>query len=145
MAEKILQRIVMPPRRGLTPLYCRFIGPRSRLRGGDRQTIVLPRGSRLKTDTWFNAFFERHWREYTDLSELVLQLQFSGTGTLRLYYCSSEKDRRLLHEIDFSGEDRRLCVKVDALPASSDSCGLLFCEIEARSSHLVVHQAEWLA
>ncbi len=88
MAEMVLQRIVMPPRRKLTRLYCRFRGGPARSRRQDRRGILLTRGTALRTDTWFNAFFESYWREYTYLSELVLQLRVSGAGTLRLYRSS---------------------------------------------------------
>src|SRR5690348_12315661 len=104
MAEMVLQRIVMPPRRKLTRLYCRFRGGLSRPRKQGRRGIFLPRGTVLRTDTWFNAFFESYWREYTHLPELVLRLRFSGTGILRLYRRTSDDEQSLLQEIDFSGQ-----------------------------------------
>jgi galactofuranosylgalactofuranosylrhamnosyl-N-acetylglucosaminyl-diphospho-decaprenol beta-1,5/1,6-galactofuranosyltransferase len=99
----------------------------------------------LRTDTWFNAFFESYWREYTCLSELVLRLRVSGAGTLRLYRRCSRREQYLLQEIDFAGEDRGLSVELaNVLPASGRS-GLLFFEIEAHSPRLVMHRAEWTA
>lgn len=146
MADSILQRVVMPPRRGLTRLYCRFDRspqaecPRSRLRG--RRTLILPRGRTVRTDTWFNAFFESYWRQYTTLSRLALRLQVSGEGVLRLYRRFPEKRRSLLDEIGFSSENRELRVQVaDALP----DAGIVFFEIESRSSTTTLHQAEWIA
>ncbi len=164
MAEMVLQRIVMPPRRKLTRLYCRFRGGPARSRRQDRRGILLTRGTALRTDTWFNAFFESYWREYTYLSELVLQLRVSGAGTLRLYRSSippppvrarqrqplpygrgSEKQNALLREIDFSGQDRELHFSLADAPTASGRSGLLFFEIEAHSSRLMMHQAEWIA
>lgn len=144
MAEMVLQRVVMPPRRRLTPLYCRFAGGLSQPRKQGRRGIFLTRGTILRTDAWFNAFFESYWREYTPLSDLVLQLRLSGTGTLRLYRRSS-KGKSLLQELDFSGQDRELCLSVTDTPMTSSQNGLLYFELEARSSRLMLHQAEWIA
>jgi galactofuranosylgalactofuranosylrhamnosyl-N-acetylglucosaminyl-diphospho-decaprenol beta-1,5/1,6-galactofuranosyltransferase len=145
MAEMVLQRVVMPPRRGLMRLYCRFDGEPSRPCKQGRRAIFLSRGVVLRTDTWFNAFFENYWREYTRLSDLVLQLRFSGAGTVRLYRRSTGKGQSLLHEIDFSGQDRELHLSLADRPMAADENGLLYFEIEARSSRLMMHQAEWIA
>lgn len=147
--ERIIQRIVMPPRRGLTRLYCRFnrpsagecIGPRMR----GRRTLILPRGRVMRTDTWFNAFFERYWREHTQLQQLALRVRVSGAGVLRLYRRTSEHQQRLLQEIHFSGRNRELHVEVSDSSVPADGIGLLFFETEAHSSPLQLHEAEWLA
>ena len=149
MAERIIQRIVMPPRRGVGRLYCRFNrspaqdrpGPRRR----SRRSLVLPRGRVLRTDTWFNAFFEAFWRQYTQLQQLTLRVRVSGSGVLRLYRRASEHTRSLLHEMSFSGRNRELSLEVSDISALADRMGLLFFEIKARSSRLVLHQAEWIA
>ncbi len=145
MAELVLQRIVMPPRRNLTRLYCRFRGGPSRPRKQGRRGIFLSLGTVLRTDTWFNAFFESYWREYTHLSELVLRLGFSGAGILRLYRRTSDEEQSLLREIDFSGQDRELLLSLENAPTGLGRSGLLFLEIEAHSSRLMMHQAEWIA
>jgi galactofuranosylgalactofuranosylrhamnosyl-N-acetylglucosaminyl-diphospho-decaprenol beta-1,5/1,6-galactofuranosyltransferase len=149
MVERIIQRIVMPPRHRLTRLYCRFnhpsagacIGPRMR----GRRTLILPRGRVMRTDTWFNAFFERYWREYTQIQQLALRVRVSGAGVLRLYRRTSEHKQRLLQEIHFSGRNRELHVEVSDSSVPADGIGLLFLEIEAHSSPLQLHEAEWLA
>src|SRR5581483_12404881 len=116
MAEIVLQRIVMPPRRKLTRLYCRFRGGSPHSRRKDRRGILLTRGTGLRTDTWFNAFFESYWREHTYLSNLELRLRVSGAGTLRLYRRTSEVEQSLLQEIDFSGQDRELHFSLADVP-----------------------------
>src|SRR5690242_11270143 len=108
MADRILQRVMMPPERGLARLYYRFrrspAGRRPVPCKRGRRAIVLPRGTALRTDTWFNGFFERYWREYTGLGRLDLRVQLSGSGTLRLYRRSPDGERSLLKETAFSGE-----------------------------------------
>jgi galactofuranosylgalactofuranosylrhamnosyl-N-acetylglucosaminyl-diphospho-decaprenol beta-1,5/1,6-galactofuranosyltransferase len=145
MTEKLLQRVVMPPWRGRTRLYYRCAGESSRSSKQDRRAIVLSHGAVLRTDTWFNAFFESYWREYTHLSELVLQLRVSGAGTLRLFRRSSREEKHLLKEIDFSGHDRELRIELAEERPASACFGLLFFEIGAYSSRVIMHQAEWAA
>ncbi|MHB1424480.1 MAG: glycosyltransferase, partial [Gemmataceae bacterium] len=144
MVERIIQRVVMPPRLRVTRLYYHFNRPSTHPRQQGRGAVVLPRGAVLRTDTWFNAFFESYWREYTHLSRLAFQLRVSGEGTVRLYHRSSERDQRLLREIAFSGQDRELQVELEE-PPPSGRFGMLFFEIEAHSSQVVMHQAEWSA
>ncbi len=145
MVEKVLQRIVMPPRRGLGRLYCRVDSKASRPRKRGRRTILLPPGAVLRTDTWFNAFFEGYWRQYMRHAELALRLHVSGSGVLRLYRRFSESDQSLLHESALSGQDRELCLQIaDAQPVPGHF-SLLFFEIEAGPSSFVMHRAEWTA
>jgi len=145
MAEKVLQRIVMPPRRPLMPLYCRFDGEPSQLRKRGRRTAFLPEGAILRTDTWFNAFFERYWREHTHFSGLALRLRLSGAGVLRLYRHCSDEELILLQEITFGGPERELRIELADTRLALGRLGLLFFEMEARSSCLVMHRAEWTA
>ncbi len=115
--------------------------PAPRQRG--RRVLALARGTVLRTDTWFNAFFESYWREYTRLAQLALRLRVSGAGTLRLYRRMGEQGQRLLRQIDFSGRDREVRIDLSDTPAMPES--LLFFEMEAHSPRLLMHQAEWVA
>lgn len=144
MTERVLQRIVMPLRRKQARLYYRSDGATLRSRKRDRRTIVLPRGTVLRTDAWFNAFFEAYWRKHTQLSQLVLRSRVSGAGILRLYRRSPEQGEGLLQEIAFSGQDREVWVELADDGPVSGNFGLLFCELEATSSRMVMHQAEWM-
>jgi galactofuranosylgalactofuranosylrhamnosyl-N-acetylglucosaminyl-diphospho-decaprenol beta-1,5/1,6-galactofuranosyltransferase len=99
----------------------------------------------LRTDTWFNALFEGYWRENAHLSRLALRLRVGGTGIIRLYRRTSEREQILLQEIAFSGQDRRLIVDVPRARSASERFGLLYFELEALSSSLVMHEAEWTA
>jgi galactofuranosylgalactofuranosylrhamnosyl-N-acetylglucosaminyl-diphospho-decaprenol beta-1,5/1,6-galactofuranosyltransferase len=149
MEDRIVQRVVMPPRRGVTRLYCRFNRSlerekrRPRLPG--RRTLILPRGCAVWTDTWFNAFFESYWRQYTSLQDLALRLQVSGAGVLRIFRRSPEQRPSLLHEVDFSGENRELRIRIVDAPADPGGLGLLFFEIESCSPRLTMHRAAWIA
>jgi galactofuranosylgalactofuranosylrhamnosyl-N-acetylglucosaminyl-diphospho-decaprenol beta-1,5/1,6-galactofuranosyltransferase len=136
MAEKILQRVVLPPRRRLRRLYYRCNRPAEICQRG-RRALMLPRGAMIRTDTYFNSFYESYWREYTSLQHLVLRLRVRGCGVVRLYRRTRGYETMLLDERDFSGESS---VEI----AVSGGEGLLYFEIEARASGLGLHGAEWL-
>lgn len=151
MGDRIIQRVMIPPpgRKSLAALYCRLDhtstneGRKPQKRS--RRAMTLPRGTILRTDTWFNAFFENHWREHTHLQQLVLQVRVSGAGCLRLYRRSSKNGQILLREIDFAGRNQELRVEIASAPVTPGSSGILFFEIEARSSVVRMHRAEWVA
>jgi len=150
----------MPPTVGLTRLYYHCDHPQDGTQSHGRRTILLPRGATLRTDTWFNGFFERYWREYTNLRTLELRACVSGTGILRIYRRSAYQPAApareslagaagwqpsLLREIDFTGESRELRIEIaDTLPPH-EAAGLLFFEIVSQSSPVILHRAEWIA
>ena len=90
MADRILQRVVIPPERGLARLYYRIrrspTGRRPVPCKRGRRGIGLPRGTVLRTNTWFNGFFERFWREYTRLDRLVLRVRTSAGDLYDLHH-----------------------------------------------------------
>ena len=79
MAERIIQRTVFGSQRRLQALYHRFADPMAREpEFPDRFSACLWRSSRLSSDTYFNTFFEPHWRRYTRLGGLRLRLTVTG-------------------------------------------------------------------
>ena len=139
MADVVVQRVVMPTRPGLARLYLRA-GRRGGGRVRGRRSVALTRGAALRTDTYFNGFFEGYWRKYTVLGRLDLRLCVSGAGILRLYRRSAEGRRSLLRVARVAGVARE--VSFEAPPGGP---GLLFFELRARSRRLVLHRAEWVA
>jgi galactofuranosylgalactofuranosylrhamnosyl-N-acetylglucosaminyl-diphospho-decaprenol beta-1,5/1,6-galactofuranosyltransferase len=148
MADLLIQRVVMPPRAELRRLYyrCRRSPSNERPipRRQGRRAIVLPRGSVLRTDTWFNAFFESYWRKYTTIKQLLLCVRVRGAGSLRIYRRSCDGSQQLLKAMHFAGRDCELRIEVPE-PSAHAGGGLLFFEMQARSHRLRMRQAEWLA
>ncbi len=138
MADVVVQRVVMPTRPDLARLYLR--AGRGRVSARGRRSAVLTRGAALRTDTYFNGFFEGYWRKYTVLGRLDLRLCVSGAGSLRLYRRSPEGRRSLLRLARVAGTAREVSFEV---PPGEP--GLLFFELRARSRRLVLHRAEWVA
>jgi galactofuranosylgalactofuranosylrhamnosyl-N-acetylglucosaminyl-diphospho-decaprenol beta-1,5/1,6-galactofuranosyltransferase len=139
MADVVVQRVVMPPGPGLGRLYVRA-GRQGDAEAAGRRGIVLSRGASLRTDTYFNGFFEGYWRKYTALGRLDLRVCVSGAATLRLYRRSPDGRRALLRVVGVAGVGREVSFEV---PPGSP--GLLFFTIRARSRRLVLHRAEWVA
>lgn len=108
-----------------------------------RRTIVLPPGAVLRCDTWFNGFFERYWRTYTNLEALAFRAWISGDGILRLFRRLPGEADRLLRELHFSGGNREVVATVPESDTPAEQ-GLLFFEIAARS-RVMLHRAEWAA
>jgi galactofuranosylgalactofuranosylrhamnosyl-N-acetylglucosaminyl-diphospho-decaprenol beta-1,5/1,6-galactofuranosyltransferase len=138
MADVVVQRALMPAEPGLGRLYFRA-GRRGGVRPCGRRSAVVRRGASLRTDTYFNGFFEGHWRKYTALGRLDLRVCVSGAGVLRLYRRHADGRRALLRVVRFAGRGRELGVEVPPGDA-----GLLFFEARALS-RLVLHRAEWVA
>src|SRR4051812_33075740 len=94
--------------RRLQALYHRVAGPAGAVREPEfpnRGSAWIWRGMRLATDTYFNTFFEPHWRQYTRLDGLRLRLALSGAGTVRLLRRGALSGSAVLAAENFSGED----------------------------------------
>lgn len=140
MAECVLQRVVLPLGWGRRRLYYRE-NRAGACRPQGRCGIVLPRAAFFRTDAFFNAFYECYWRRYTSLQRLALRIHVQGEGVVRLYRRTSQREKRLLHEVAFSGAERELRIAV----AEPSHEGLLYFEVEAYSARLRIHRAEWIA
>jgi galactofuranosylgalactofuranosylrhamnosyl-N-acetylglucosaminyl-diphospho-decaprenol beta-1,5/1,6-galactofuranosyltransferase len=140
MADVVVQRVVMPAGPGPARLYLRAGRQRGGVRPLGRRSVALPSGAALRTDTYFNGFFEGYWRKYTVLGRLDLRVCVSGAGSLRLYRRSADGRRSLVRVARVAGAGRQVGFEV---PPGEP--GLLFFELRARSRRLVLHRAEWVA
>lgn len=151
MADLVIQRFVLPMDRavaaslyyheGANPDPGHYPDPKP----VGRRSIVLGRGSRVDTDTYFNSFFESYWRRHTTLGRLVLRVRVSGTGTLQLWRSSRVNGSLVVGRNDFEGEE--LCVEMETPPSAVHfrELGTLFFEVIARSESVTIHSAEWVA
>lgn len=138
MAGRVVQRVVMPRMPGVERLYARFDARAGvALRG--RRAAILPRGTLLRTDTYFNGFYEGYWRQYTRLGRLVLRTRVRGAGTLRLFRRTTAGGDTLLDEVEFAGNTGELRLEV---PPGE---GMLFFELVARSHRAILRAADWVA
>jgi galactofuranosylgalactofuranosylrhamnosyl-N-acetylglucosaminyl-diphospho-decaprenol beta-1,5/1,6-galactofuranosyltransferase len=142
MANLVLQQFVMPCSPRLSRLYFRSKARGVFIRRNRRRSVVLSREAVLKTDTFFNGFFEDYWRKYTSLEQLDLRVRTSGAGTLRLFRRAANGSQLLLGEVACSGDDREVCLPI--LPPTS-TAGLLSFDLRCHSDRLVMHAAEWVA
>src|SRR5271165_1862137 len=136
MADFLIQRVILPLEPRLAPLYYQARNPKplSRFdpRPLNRRAVTLDRGTALSFHSYFNCFFEPHWRRYTHLQQLHLRLALSGSGTVRLWRRSAETGKSLLQSIEVRGEEQD--VRIEVPPPQVHFCeqGALYFELLAR-------------
>ena len=156
MADLVIQRFVLPRDLTVASLYYREQGNPDPARRGsvrplDRRSIVIGCGAGIDTDTYFNSFFELHWRRHTTLGRLVLRLRVSGVGTVHLWRTSNLWGRSAVNgsvmvgQSDFDGEDVEVEVNTPGPAFHFAQMGTLYFEVIARSSPVTLHGAEWVA
>jgi len=149
MTDHVIQRCVFPAERRLQPLYYRLDRPQdSRVldpEPPDRLSIWIGRGCKLITDTYFNTFFEAYWRRYTRLGRLGLRLRLTGKGTLLLLRRTLATGLSVLESVDFDADDDEILLEVPEPSLHFRELGALHFDIIARSTHVRLERAEWLA
>jgi galactofuranosylgalactofuranosylrhamnosyl-N-acetylglucosaminyl-diphospho-decaprenol beta-1,5/1,6-galactofuranosyltransferase len=148
MPDLIIQRVVFPVERPAAALYYTAAGPRGRPGEPallDRRSVRIEPGTTLGTATYFNSFFEGHWREYTKLGALVLRLRVSGRGTVRLLRQTAEAGAAVLEAADFRGDSREVVLNAPGPRFHFRELGALSFELTARSGPVTLHQADWVA
>lgn len=143
----VVQRLIFPADQHLLPLYARVLPKKVFLDYStvQRHSIVLEKGDRLHTNTYFNSFYEAYWRRHTNLGKLVLRVCVTGKGTLLLYRGNSLCGECELSRVDFDGQDQTIELEASAPPTEHHPLGVLFFDVVARSSGVTVHSAEWVA
>ncbi len=104
--------------------------------------MVPPRAT-LRFDTYFNVFFEQHWRQHTKLRDLRLAGQVDSPCDLRVFRRSSA-GVSLLHE-QFLPGGGPFEVAIPAEPFNFRQHGLLWFEITAGDQPVTFLEANWVA
>ncbi len=142
--ELTLQRVVTTCPPPVRPLYWRATGageaePEADLLD-DGGIAVGPRTS-LHFDTYFGAFYERHWRANTVLGDLVLRLTVEGRFRVRLWRRSGLGEW-LIHEV--VATDQTIELRVARETAHERQHGLLCFTLTALDAGGRFHGATWL-
>lgn len=150
MADVVIQRVVFSLDRNVSSLYCRIFDDSRPVTIPDtapldRRSIVLGRGARIETNTYFNGFFEAYWRRHTTLKKLILRLRLSGTGTIRLWRASATHGVNEVRQIDYAGVGQTVDMEVSEPHAHFSEFGMLFFEAIARSESVTILSADWVA
>jgi len=150
MADLVIQRVVFPLDPHLSPLYYRILDRASPAEFPDtsalnRRSLVVGRGGRIDTNTYFNGFFEAYWHRHCAVEKIVLRLRVSGKGTVRLFRASAACGTGEIGHVDFDGEGRTLEIEVPTPRGPSRELGMLFFEVVAFSDSVTLLAAEWLA
>ena len=111
---------------------------------GDRFAIRIRRGGLLSTATYFNTFFETHWRRHTALGPLRLRVEAAGAGTIRLVRRRPGCADEVLDALDFRSRSVVLSLAVPEPWCHPREAGRLHFEIAVRSASVRVSHAEWV-
>ena len=88
-AVERLQRILLPKLgepRDVRSLY--LVEPETnagRVQAHSRTSATIPAGDEVSFETYFNAFPASYWRRWTNLDNVVLRLELSGTARVDIY------------------------------------------------------------
>lgn len=66
-----------------------------------RDSIKLSAGEVLRTDTYMNVLNIGHWKKYTVLEEILLELQVQGHFRLYIELLGKEKRKELIYEQEY--------------------------------------------
>lgn len=89
LAVERLQRILLPKLgepRDVRSLY--LVEPDTnvgRVQAHSRTSATIPAGDEVSFETYFNAFPASYWRRWTNLDNVVLRLEISGTARVDIY------------------------------------------------------------
>ena len=89
LAVERLQRILLPKLgepRDVRSLYLVEPGTNAgRVQAHSRTSATIPAGDEVSFETYFNAFPASYWRRWTNLDNVVLRLELSGTARVDIY------------------------------------------------------------
>lgn len=113
--------------------------------------LLVPPDAVLRFDTYFNAFFEQHWRLHTNLQDLRLHLRLAGPAIVRLFRRTDE-GTLLLHERKVGvGADPDASAEVAyELPIPAETLnfrqhGMLWFEVTPQGGPVRFLEAAWTA
>lgn len=89
LAVERLQRILLPKLgepRDVRSLYLVEPGTNAgRVQAHSRTSATIPAGDEVSFETYFNAFPASYWRRWTNLDNVILRLELSGTARVDIY------------------------------------------------------------
>ena len=72
---------------------------------GQQKRVILPKSTRVFTDTYFNSFSIGKWKNKTGLTDLALSLSFTGEIVLRWWWYQSQGRRASIGEVRLTSSD----------------------------------------
>ncbi|MFL5332843.1 MAG: glycosyltransferase [Geminicoccaceae bacterium] len=137
-----IQRCLLPDADMPAHLYFRHHGHVPAYCSGPDELLV-PAGSRLSSDTYFNAVFATHWRDNTRVERLLFRVDVAGRCRVRILR-SSPTQRVELARRDVSAAEERVEFAFPIEAAAGPEPGILFFEVQAFAP-VTLHDAVWSA
>ena len=141
----LLQRILIERTVDRRHLYWRIapaergasVQPKAACQAGG---LAMAPGTIVSFDTYFNSFFESHWRRHTSLDTIVLRLTLDGAGILRIFRRAVGR-KVLVYEQPVSAGHVTVGLPPEAV--TFRQYGSLCLELEAVASELVFAAGGW--
>ena len=92
-------------------LYFR-LNDRCLLQYGEHSRVLMQKGGRLHTDTYFNSVSIGKWKNHTGLTDLTLQLHFKGAAVLKWMWHRTQNRHAVIGEVNLSSDDAGQAVQV---------------------------------
>ena len=144
MPRETLQDLHLAADRGPQGLYWRLDGAAvDPAPENARAAPAMDPGQTLSLDTFLNAFYERYWRELTDIGAIALEVETSGACTLRLVRQGGGREPRILQQLAVCGE--RTITVLDAPGDPEDAGGaVLYLEVQALTGGARLRAGRWI-
>ena len=92
-------------------LYFR-LNDRCLLQYGEHSRVLMQKGGRLHTDTYFNSVSIGKWKNHTGLTDLTLQLHFKGAAVLKWMSHRTQNRHAVIGEVNLSSDGAGQAVHV---------------------------------
>ena len=90
-------------------LYFRTTGTANRTAEG----ITLLAGEALQTDTYMNALDIGYWKKYTNLENVILELQIQGDFKILIEVLENREENRIVYEHEYHLESAKtICINI---------------------------------
>ncbi|TAN52219.1 MAG: glycosyltransferase family 2 protein [Methylococcaceae bacterium] len=126
-----LQDVLLPEgKKNVTDLYLRMLTGYTEL---DEQCLAMEKGAKVSFNTYFNSFYESYWVECTNVRELILQVEYSGSVLVEVF---RDTKNHGCHRINWkklsSGRTKQSLIKISMFGLSGlGEAGRLFLDIIA--------------
>ena len=131
-----LQELILPrsDMQGVEELYIRRVIGHSE---ADGENLNLDKNSKLSFNTFFNSFYESYWARIGSISDLFVEIEFSGSVVVEVFRDSQHGVARLFGNRITAESRRKFRLRVEALTIDPTRLGRLFVDISATIDSVV--------
>ncbi len=110
------------------------------------QTLCLPPGSKLTTDTYLNSFSESSYYKYCACMDYHTELLCSGHGIASLFYCGADQQRQQIGKSVSFHSEQPISIHLPIKPIqNSMKNGIYYIQLEALEENVIWYQGAYYA